>query len=192
MKTYQDILFNETLLKEFSPVPLNYSCDELKNFIKLSETIWLLPIIGEDWYQELLDQVANNTLTDENATALVEAIYPYEGYCVVYEALPSIYLHVSEVGLTKGSSDSSESATQKEVSYYSDSLRRQVEARKDYLIKWLCERQDSFPLFDGKCICDCGCGCSSDSCCGGTKGKLNKPNPLMGVYSTLPKCDNIK
>lgn len=192
MNNYQSILFNETLLKEFSPIPLNFSLAEVKNFIKLSETIWLLPIIGEPWYDELLQQVEDNELTEENSTALVEAIYPYLGFCVALEALPSMWLHVSEVSITKGKSDNSDPATQKEMAYYEQHLRRQVEARKDYLIKWLCERQDSFPLFDGKCICDCGCGCSSDSCCSGTKGKLNKPNPLMGVYSTLPKCDNIK
>lgn len=190
MQTYQDILFNETLLKEFSPVPLNYSVQELKNFIKLSETIWLKPILGEEWYDELLEQVATNTLTEENSTALVEAIYPYLGFCVVYEALPSVFLHISEVGLTKGESDTSSSATQKEVSYYSDSLRRQVEARKHYLIQWLCERSESYPLFDPSI---CNCGCNTNSCCGGNvKGKLNKPNPYQQLYRPIPKCTDIK
>lgn len=189
MNTYQSILFNDKLLKEFSPIPLNYSLDEIKNYIKLAETIWLLPIVGEEWYDELLDQVEHNTLTDENATAMCEAIYPYLGFCVALEALPSMWLHVSEVSITKGHSDNSEAATQKEMVYYSEHLRRQVEARKDYLIQWLCERQDSFPLFDPK-VCNCGCGCQNS--CGLPNGKLNKPNPLMGVYSTLPKCDNLK
>lgn len=42
------------------------------NYIKLSEAIWILPIIGREWYEELLEQVKTNTLTDANSTALVE------------------------------------------------------------------------------------------------------------------------
>ena len=72
-----NVLINDKWLKEFSPIPLNYNTKELQNYVKLAESIWIEPIIGSDLYEELLDQVANNTLTDTNSTALVEAIYPY-------------------------------------------------------------------------------------------------------------------
>lgn len=189
MHTYQDILFNEALLKEFSPIPLNYSVQELKNFIKLSETIWLKPILSEEWYDELLEQVSTNTLTDENATALVEAIYPYLGFCVVLESLPSMWLHISEISITKGKSDNSDPATQKEMSYYQDHIRRQVEARKDYLIQWLCERSESYPLFDTSI---CNCGCNANTCCGNSNGKLNNPNQYKQLYRPIPKCTDIR
>lgn len=192
MDTYQDILFNEKLLKEFSPIPLNYSLNEVKNFIKLSEVIWLVPIISELWYEELLDQVANNTLTDANATALVEAIYPYLGFCVAYEALPSMWLHISEVSITKGHSENSDAATQKEMAFYQEHIRKQVEARKDYLIKWLCNRQDTFPLFDPSCVCDCGCGCTNNSCSCEPNGKLHLPNRNQHLFSTFKKNTDIK
>ena len=70
----QNCLINSKWLKEFSPYPLNYNTKELDNYIKLSEAIWILPIIGREWYEELLEQVKTNTLTDANSTALVEAI----------------------------------------------------------------------------------------------------------------------
>ena len=192
MQVYQDILFNERLLKEFSVLPLQYNTDEVKNFCKLAEVTWLLEIIGEEWYQELLDQVKDNNLTPENATALVEAIYPYLGFAVSYEALPSMWLHVSEISVTKGKSENSEPATQKEMVYYEQWLRRQLEARKDYLISWLCQRRDYYPLLPDK-TCDCGCGCSTSSCgCDNHYGKLNNPNPMKLLYSTLKKDTDIR
>ena len=177
-------IINAKWLKEFSPIPLNYNTKEVENYIKLAEVVWLVPVIGQDWYDELLEQVKDNKLTPENSTALVEAIYPYLGFAVAFEALPSLLYHVSEVSITKGHSDTSEPLDLKEITYYEQFIRRQLEARKDYLIKWICERNESFPLV-------CGCQCECSSCCGNNNGKLNDPNKLKLLYSTLPKCDKI-
>ena len=176
-------IINEKWLREYSPIPLNYNMKELHNYIKLAETIWLEPVIGQDLYDELLDQVKENKLSEENATALVEAIYPYLGFAVAYEALPTIWAHISEVGVTKGKSDNSDSLDLKDMTYISQHLRTQVEARKDYCKKWLCERNDSFPSLD---CCSCGCSCCSDN------AKLNYPNPMRELYSTRRKKTNLK
>lgn len=178
----QNCIINSKWLKEFSPYPLNYNTKELDNYIKLAETIWLLPTIGYEFYEELLEQVRENTLTEANSTALVEAIYPYLGFAVCYEALPIMWAHISEVGITKGKSDNSESLSLKDMSYVQQHLRNQVEARKDYLKKWLCEHSSAFPKLD---CCSCGCSCCSN-------GGLNKPNPLYEIYSTRRKCTDLR
>ena len=162
---------------------MNYNLKELHNYIKLAETIWLEPIIGNDYYEELLQQVKDNTLTDENSTALVEAIWPYLGFAVALESLPVMWAHISEVGITKGKSDNSDSLDLKDMTYFQNHLRAQVEARKDYCKKWLCERIDSFPLVD--CCC-CGCSCCNNN------AKLNKPNPYQQLYSPPRKCVRLK
>lgn len=179
----QNTIINEKWLKEFSPIPLNYNMKELHNYVKLAEAIWLVPIIGNDFYDELLEQVAENNLSDENSTALVEAIYPYLGFAVAYEALPVLWAHISEVGITKGKSDNSDSLDLKDMTYVSQHLRTQVEARKDYCKKWLCERNESFPLLN---CCACGCSCCNDN------AKLNTPNPYKQLYTTNRKNTNLK
>lgn len=179
----QNCIINEKWLKEFSPIPLNYNMKELHNYIKLAETIWLVPIIGNEFYEELLEQVAENTLTEENSTALVEAIYPYLGFAIAYEALPFIWGHISEVGITKGKSENSDSLDLKDMTYISQHLRTQVEARKDYCKKWLCEHYQSFPNLN-VCACGCSASCSDDA-------KLNKPNPYKQIYTTNRKCTDI-
>lgn len=178
-------IINQKWLKEFSVIPLNFNTKEIENFIGIAQSIWLIPVIGYDYFSELLEQVETNTLTDENSTALVEAIYPYLAIAVCYEGLPSLWIHCSEIGLTLGSSDNSQSVTLKDMTYYEGWIRRQLEARKDYCIKWLCERNQYFPK-----ICSCECECNS--CCGSDKGKLNPPNKRQELYSTRRKCTTLK
>jgi len=180
----QNTIINEKWLKEFSPVPLNYNMKELHNYIKLAETIWVEPIIGHTLYENLLQEVAENDLSDANSTALVEAIYPYLGFAVAYEALPVIWAHISEVGVTKGKSDNSDSLDLKDMTYFQQHLRTQVEARKDYCKKWLCEHSEYYPNLD---CCSCGC-----KCCQENIGKLNYPNPMKQLYGTNRRCTDLK
>lgn len=176
-------LMNAKWLKEFSLIPLNFNTKEIENFIKLAEEIWIVETIGYEWYEELLEQVRENNLTPENSTALVEAIYPYLAMAVQYEALPSLWIHTTEVGLTLGSSENSTSVTLKDMTYYEQFIRRQLEVRKDYCKKWICEHIDSFPKAS---CCGCGCGCCQDN------SKLNYPNPLKQIYGTSRKCTDLK
>ena len=177
------MIINRTNIAKYSNLPINYNYDEVMNYVDVAEKVWLIDILGYNWYEELEYQVKNNTVSEENATALVEAIWPYLGFCIMYEALPTIAYHASEVSLTKGRSDNSEAIDLKELTYYQEHLRRQIEARKDFLKKWICEHIDSFPL-----AVPCNCGCSSCQ----EIGKLNKPNPWKQLYSTYRKNTNIR
>ena len=181
---YYNSLINAKWLKEFSVLPLNYNTKEVENFINIAQDIWIVPVIGYDMYEELLEQVKDNTLTPENSTLLVEAIYPYLAMAVCYEALPSLWIHCSEVGLTLGSSDNSQSVSLKDMTYYEGWIRRQLEARKDFAIKWICEHQDYYPL-----IYTCECECNT--CCG-KRPKLNTPNANAILYTTCRKNTKLK
>ena len=178
------MLLNKSLLAQFSPLPRNYDFSEVMQYVDITELIWISPIIGDDLYNELLEQVKNNNLTEVNSTLLVKAIYPLLGFAVVYESLPFLWSHLSEVGLTLGSSDNSQSLTLKDLTYVQQHLRAQCEVRKDFLIKWVCERSDLFPLI-------CGCDCECNTCCGGN-AKLHQPNAWKQLYTTRRKCTDLK
>ena len=80
------MLIDSKYLKKFSPIPLNYNLDEVKNYINIAELIWILPIIGDDFYSELQDEVDNDNLSEANQTLFLEALYPYLAYAVTLEA----------------------------------------------------------------------------------------------------------
>ena len=178
------MIINEKYFKKYSPIPVNYNMTEIKNYIPVAEKIWLIPVIGYDLYDELDEQVQENQVSDENATLLTEGgLWQYLAFATVYEALPMIWSHISEVGVTKGKSDNSDSLDLKDMTYVAQHLRNQVEVLKDQLKRWLCEHSDTFPTLD----C-CGCGCS---CCG-DNAQLNRPNPMKQIYGTPRRCTNLK
>lgn len=179
------MIINEKYMKQFSPIPVNYNMAEVKNYIPVAEKIWVIPLIGYDLYDEINEQVADNTVSPENATLLTEGgLWQYLAFATVLEALPMIWSHISEVGVTKGKSDNSDSLDLKDMTYVSQHLRNQVEVLKDQLKKWICEHNESFPLAD---VCACGCS----SCCD-HNAKLNRPNPEFLVYGTPRKNTNLK
>lgn len=179
------MIINEKYMKQYSPIPLNYNMSEVKNYIPVAEKIWVIPLIGYDLYDEINEQVADNEVSPENATLLTEGgLWQYLAFATVYEALPMIWSHISEVGVTKGKSDNSDSLDLKDMTYVNQHLRNQVEVLKDQLKKWLCEHYDSFPTVD---VCACGCS----NCCN-HNAKLNYPNPQAQIYSTYRKNTNLK
>jgi len=179
------MIINEKYMKQYSPIPLNYNMAEVKNYIPVAEKIWVIPLIGSDLFDEIDEQVKNNTVSEENATLLTEGgLWQYLAFATVYEALPMIWSHISEVGVTKGKSDNSDSLDLHDMTWVTQHLRNQVEVLKDQLKKWICEHQDSFPLAD---VCACNCS----SCCN-TQAKLNHPNPQAQIYTTLRRNTKLK
>lgn len=142
----QPTLINAEYLKQYSLFPKNYDLTDIQNFIPVAEQIHILPILGISLYEELLDQVTTNTLTDENSTLLLE-VYRVEGLAVLYESLPFVWAHVSQVGITKGKSDNSDSLENKDLSYLNTHVKAQLDYAKSYLRDWLNTYAINFPLY---------------------------------------------
>lgn len=185
-----DTLINIDYFAAYSQLPSNYNYDEIIPYFKISEKIWVEPIIGTQLYEELLEQVKDNTITPVNATLLLE-IYPYLSQCIVFESLPFITYHLTEVGITKGHSDNSTSVDTKDVNYINNKVRATIETLKNNLIEFLNKNKDYYPLYrpttnDCECMMDYN---NINSICKLTK-KLNKPNPYF--QGITPKVKDNK
>lgn len=142
----QPTLINADYLKAYSMFPKNYDISDIENFIPIAEQIHILPILGLSLYDELIEQVSNNTLTDVNSTLLLE-IYKVEGIAVLYESLPFVWANITEVGITKGNSDNSQSVDNKDISYLNTHIKSQLDYSKRYLTNWLNTYASNFPLY---------------------------------------------
>lgn len=179
------MIINETYFKKYSPIPLNYNMTEVKNYIPVAEKIWVKPLIGAPLFDEIDCQVKENNVSEENATLLTEGgLWQYLAFATVYEALPMIWSHISEVGITKGKSDNSDSLDLKDMTWVTQHLRNQVEVLKEQLKKWICEHYLYYPLAD---VCACNC-----SCCCNNNPQLAKPNPDYKVYKPYKRNTNLR
>lgn len=149
----QQTLMNKEYLAEYSLFPKNYNYDELTNFLKLAEILHIVPIVGQELYEELLDQVNKNEVTSTNASLLLK-IYPFLGAAVFEVAVPAIAIHVSEIGLTLGKSDNSDSASLEHINYLINYIRSSMISLKEQLINFLNEHSDLYPLIPHKEQCN--------------------------------------
>ena len=100
----------------YSPLPSNYDFSEVENYIHISEKIDIEPILGTPLYELLLDEVERDEVNTEHATLLLQ-IYPLLGFSTLYNALPFISYNISQVGITRGHSENSDSIETKDVNY---------------------------------------------------------------------------
>lgn len=156
---YTPVLINNEYLAAYSPLPINMSFDEVRPFISIAESLWIVDVLGKKLYNQLLEQVENNEVTPENSSLLLK-LYPYLSVATTYEALPFIAYHMSDKGITKGKSDNSESINGTELSNIQNHLRSELDVLKKQLINFLREHKDCYPLFS-----DTNCDCSVDYNC---------------------------
>ena len=139
-------VLTEDYLKANAPISININLKQIKPYISIAEKIWLIPVIGLPLYEELLEQVNTNTLTEENST-LYLMLAPYISFAVIYESAPFLMYHFSDVGVTRGKSDNSDSITINEANFISTRLRSTLETLKSNFKKWLDDHSDSYPLY---------------------------------------------
>lgn len=206
----QRTLITEEYFKSYSPIPDNYNIQELKPYFHVAEKLWIEPIIGIPLYEELLEEVENDNVTPEHATLLLN-IYPLLSFAIVYESLPFVGYHLSQVGITKGKSENSDSISINDINYISTQLRNQCETMKMLLKKFLDEHAEHYPLYyaadNVECNCDDECGWDwiyayySD----GTYDKYAwqravaehrmkkfKPQSYNQLYSTRRQCTSLR
>ena len=190
------VLMRDDYFVEYSPLPKNYNLSEIRPYYKISDDLWIKPILGVPLFENLLEQVNTNSLTPENST-LYLMLLPYLAFAITQEALPFIAYHFSETGITKGFSDNSTSVSINDVNFINTRLRSSLETLKVGFKKWLNDHSDNYPLYKPD-ICDCSNEC--DDCdwivqyySGGYKYhnwnyyfNKNKPNTRLQTFS-LPK-----
>lgn len=178
------MIINQKYLKEYGIFPENYDLKEVLQYVPIAQEIWVKPLIGEDLLEEIEEQVEEDDLSPENATLLTDGqLWRYLSMAVALEALPMLWVNLSQVGLTLGKSENSDSISLKDLTLVQQHIRNQVEVLKESVKHFICQHQESFPSAD---LCSCGCsGCQSNA-------KLQKPNPNYPLYSTRRKCSNIR
>lgn len=179
------MIINKKFFAEYSPIGKNYDYSEIMLYVPVATEIWIRPLIGNDLLDEIEEQVANNTVSDENAALLTEGkLWQYLCYSTCYEGLPFLWTNISEVGITLGKSDNSDSITLKDLTYIQQHLRNQVEVLKDSVKRYICEHAAYYPKAD---LCSCNC----DGCCKHT-AQLNAPNPQFQVYKPYKRNTNLR
>lgn len=147
-------IINEELLKLYSNMTRNVGVDKVVPFINLAQPFYIEPILGTPLMLELQEQVESNTLTELNK-GLILKIAPALSLWTDYLAARSLAYSITQKGMTKEKSENSEPINEKELAEFIHSIRENAENATELLIKYLCNCQDSYPLWRPEEDCNC-------------------------------------
>ena len=141
-------LFTSTAdFKESVPqIHLNFPWEkELKPLTDQSAKIYVVNLIGEELYQELVSQVAGQSLTADNIS-LLEHLKPAVAYYTYMEMTTSHAVHMSSMGLQQ--SISNDGTSQPANNYLRNDAREQAANRADWFLDQTMEFLESQVLAD--------------------------------------------
>lgn len=112
---------------------------------------YIRPKIGEDLYDELIDQIDDSSLTALNNTLLDDYIKKALAHFVMYESLPYIHTQIGSQGVRQNIDDFSNEATGGDVSQLRKTILQKAEWYLQEMIAYLNheDQEDSYPLYDG-------------------------------------------
>ena len=99
-------------VKTLAVVNSNLDTAYLDQYIIDSQRQYIRDYLGNDFYEELLDQIDNTaTLTSDNNTLIEDYIKPSLAHYVVFESLPQIRNQITKGGIYNNTSDTSEASS---------------------------------------------------------------------------------
>lgn len=111
-------------VKTIGIVNANLDTAYIDQYILYSQRFYIRDFLGKEFYEELLDEIENSTLTTNNTNVLVYIKNALAHY-IVYESLPQVRSQISKGGVNVNLSATSEPAS--DLGYGN--------TRQDYLMK---------------------------------------------------------
>ena len=180
-------IISEKLLKEYGNMSRNVGVDKVLPYLLLAQEYYFEPVLGVPLLTELKIQVSTDTLTEANK-ALILKIAPALALYTDYLAVRSMAYQINEKGVTKSSSENSDSVNEKELSFLIHQYRENADMAMELLLRYLCRCRDQYPLFRPEKECDCA-KYTSESTGDADPNQLYQIYFLSGKRSKCPKCD---
>lgn len=137
---------SESWLKDFAPISRYMDIELVKPFLMQAQDMFIQPVLGTEFYEELMTSVAGATVSSDQAR-LLTLVRPAVAYYALYSALPFISVQLRNAGAVKVENPNVVPAEKREV----DALRSEVKTVGDFytqrVLKFLRDNRDLFPTY---------------------------------------------
>jgi hypothetical protein len=145
MATTKIDFISESYIRENTVLNQNLDIKDIVNNINVAQDMYIQPILGTNFYDELLTKYNDQTLTADETT-LVLHIKPGLAYRASEMSLPFIQYQIKNKGPQTQSGDNSESVDNSILLYLRNELVNRAEFYEQRLVNYLSDNKD---LFDG-------------------------------------------
>ena len=153
-------IITEQEVKNWTDISNNVQSSSLAFAITISQDLYVRTALGEKLYEELVDQVATDTLTALNTTLLngndrlFRGIKPGLAWWIAYESYTYLHSKISPTGIQSKSTEQATSIDSRSLEIRKNMAKKKAEYYIDQLICYLRDNETDYPLFR-----------DSDSCC---------------------------
>lgn len=99
-----------TEVRDLALTNSNFDTALVEDYILPAQRQYIRPFLGEDFYEEITDQVENSTETSDNQTLITSYLKPTLAHFIVYDAFPEIRMNITKAGVMINSSETSVAA----------------------------------------------------------------------------------
>ena len=153
-------IITEQEVKNWTDISNNVQSSSLAFAITISQDLYVRTALGEKLYEELVGQVATDTLTALNTTLLngndrlFRGIKPGLAWWIAYESYTYLHSKISPTGIQAKSTEQATSIDSRSLEIRKNMAKKKAEYYIDQLICYLRDNESDYPLFR-----------DSDSCC---------------------------
>ena len=118
--------------------------------IDVAQEGYIRPVLGEDFYKEIVLQKEAGTLTADNTTLLEDYLQPALAFFVKFEAMPDIMLQLTNMGIQLPDTHYSGAGTDKQRGLSRDTAKKHGTTLIDKMITYIeyeKEENNKFPLY---------------------------------------------
>jgi len=140
---------NETFLQQYTPISANVDIKLIVPFIITAQDKYAQHVFGSEFYERLMSGISAGNLTAKE-TELLQLSQPAIAWLTLVEAIPFINVGIRNKGILKGTSDTTEPASFKEVSDLKQSCMDNYEHYMQRVQEWLClsDNNSTFTLYN--------------------------------------------
>lgn len=142
-------LISEAYIRENTVFSKNLDTKDIANNIGISQDMFLEPILGSTFYDEIQTKYSAQTL-NANETALVLEIKPFLAYKAAVISLPFIHYQIKNKGIQTQSGDNSSPADNSVMFYLKKELENRAEWYNKRLERYLYLNQTLFPTYQSQ------------------------------------------
>lgn len=144
------LFITEAEIKSNTAIQNNVDVSLITPYIETAQLLHIQPILCEDLYNDLVTNISAGTISSDYQTLLDEYIQPALSNWVFYEALPFLYVRITNKGLLLKSSDNSESVDVQTYNMLRENVKDIAQYQTKRLQKFLIDNRSLYPLY----ICD--------------------------------------
>lgn len=115
--------------------------------INAAQFAYIKPILGEEFYDDLLDAVENSTEDDNELILLNDHLRPALAYYIKGDIMPDLMANTTSAGIRVNSNDNSQPASDKQVTRVQDAAYKFAARLKDKMVDYLDDNDDLFTLW---------------------------------------------